>query len=170
MEVNYPDVYFSLQYCLSWSKIMNRYMEKINEYIEEHKERFLEDLFELIRIPSISSLKEHKLQMYKAAEKFKNYFMSVASDGVTVEVKSLHGGQGYVCPVDLPANHAAESAYEEVFGCKPIPVRSGGSIPIISVFEEIQGIKSLLMGFGLESDAIHSPNENFPLENFYYGI
>jgi len=104
------------------------------------------------------------------AEIFKNYFKSVASEGVTVEVTSLNGGQGYSCPVDLPAYHAAESAYEDVYGCKPIPVRSGGSIPIISVFEEILGVKSLLMGFGLESDAIHSPNENFPLENFYNGI
>ena len=107
---------------------------------------------------------------HKVAEIFKKYFTSVASKGVTVEVTSLHGGQGYVCPVDLPAYHAAELAYEDVFGCKPIPVRSGGSIPIISVFEEILGAKSILMGFGLESDAIHSPNENFPLENFYNGI
>ena len=106
----------------------------------------------------------------KIAELFKNYFKSVAPEGVTVEVISLHGGQGYVCPVDLPAYNAAESAYEDVFGCKPIPVRSGGSIPIISVFEEILGVKTLLMGFGLESDAIHSPNENFSLENFYNGI
>jgi len=106
----------------------------------------------------------------KIAEIFKNYFKSVASEGITVEVTSLHGGQGYVCPVDLPAYRAAESAYEDVFGCKPIPVRSGGSIPIISVFEEILGVKTLLMGFGLESDAIHSPNENFSLENFYNGI
>jgi len=61
-------------------------------------------------------------------------------------------------------------AYKDVFGIMPVPVRSGGSIPIISAFEEILGIKSILMGFGLESDAIHSPNENFSLENFYNGI
>ena len=106
----------------------------------------------------------------RIAELFENYFKSVAPEGVTVEVTTLHGGQGYVCPVDLPAYQAAESAYEDVFGCKPIPVRSGGSIPIISVFEQILGVKTLLMGFGLESDAIHSPNENFSLDNFYNGI
>ncbi len=104
------------------------------------------------------------------AELFKNYFASIASDSITVEVKSLHGGPGYVCPIDLPAFRAAELAYEDVFGCKPVPVRSGGSIPIIAAFEEILGAKTILMGFGLESDAIHSPNENFPLVNFYNGI
>ena len=82
----------------------------------------------------------------------------------------MHGGPGYVCPIDLPAFRAAELAYEDVFGCKPVPVRSGGSIPIIAAFEEILGAKTILMGFGLESDAIHSPNENFPLVNFYNGI
>ena len=101
---------------------------------------------------------------------FKKYFESIAADGVKVEVNYLHGGQGYVCPIDLPAYRAAESAYMDVFGRLPVPVRSGGSIPIISAFEEILGIKTVLMGFGLESDAIHSPNENFYLENFYNGI
>ena len=106
----------------------------------------------------------------KIAELFKTWFESIAADSVKVEVTSLHGGQGYVCPIDLPAYRAAEAAYEDVFGRKPVPVRSGGSIPIISAFEEILNIKSILMGFGLESDAIHSPNENFALENFYNGI
>jgi acetylornithine deacetylase/succinyl-diaminopimelate desuccinylase-like protein len=107
---------------------------------------------------------------HKIADLFKHHFESIASDAVTVEVTSLHGGQGYICPISLPAYHAAEAAYEDVFGRKPVPVRSGGSIPIISAFEEILGIKTILMGFGLESDAIHSPNENFSLENFYNGI
>ncbi|HEY3387977.1 MAG TPA: dipeptidase, partial [Prolixibacteraceae bacterium] len=107
---------------------------------------------------------------YKIATLFKTYFESIASDSVKVEVTSLHGGQGYICPIDLPAYHAAEAAYKDVFGRKPVPVRSGGSIPIISSFEEILGIKSILMGFGLESDAIHSPNESFSLENFHNGI
>ncbi len=106
----------------------------------------------------------------KIAELFKNHFESIAPESVTVTVKSLHGGQGYVCPIDLPAYQAAEKAYEKVFNRKPVPVRSGGSIPIISTFEEVLGVKSILMGFGLESDAIHSPNENFPLEQFYTGI
>ncbi len=107
---------------------------------------------------------------HKIADLFKHHFESIASDAVTVEVTSLHGGQGYICPIGLPAYHAAEAAYEDIFGRKPVPVRSGGSIPIISAFEEILGIKTILMGFGLESDAIHSPNENFSLENFYNGI
>ncbi len=101
---------------------------------------------------------------------FKAYFESIATEGVKVEVNYLHGGQGYVCPIDLPAYRAAEAAYLDVFGTVPVPVRSGGSIPIISAFEEILGIKTILMGFGLESDAIHSPNENFYLVNFFNGI
>lgn len=101
---------------------------------------------------------------------FKEHFESIAPKNVKVNVKYLHGGQGYVCPIDLPAYQAAEIALEEVYGKRPVPVRSGGSIPIISSFEEILGIKTVLMGFGLESDAIHSPNENFPLEQFYNGI
>lgn len=101
---------------------------------------------------------------------FKEHFESIAPKNVKVNVKYLHGGQGYVCPIDIPAYQAAEKALVEVYGKRPVPVRSGGSIPIISSFEEILGIKTVLMGFGLESDAIHSPNENFPLEQFYNGI
>lgn len=106
----------------------------------------------------------------KIAKLFADYFKSIAPKSVKVKVEALHGGQGYVCPVDLQEYKAAENALFEVFGKKPIPVRSGGSIPIISAFEEILGIKSILMGFGLESDAIHSPNENFPIANFLKGI
>jgi acetylornithine deacetylase/succinyl-diaminopimelate desuccinylase-like protein len=106
----------------------------------------------------------------KIAVMFKEYFEAIAPDYVKVEVTPLHGGQGYVCPIDLPAYKAAEKAYQDVFGKRPVPVRSGGSIPIISTFEEVLGIKSVLMGFGLESDAIHSPNENYPVENFINGI
>jgi acetylornithine deacetylase/succinyl-diaminopimelate desuccinylase-like protein len=106
----------------------------------------------------------------KIARLFEDYFVSIAPKSVKVKVKTLHGGQAYVCPIDLPAYKAAEKAFEQVYGKKPVPTRSGGSIPIISTFEEILGIKSILMGFGLESDAIHSPNENYPLDNFYKGI
>lgn len=106
----------------------------------------------------------------KIAILFKEHFESIAPEGVKVKVEYLHGGQGYVCPIDLPAYKAADKAYEQVYGKRPVPVRSGGSIPIISDFESILGIKSILMGFGLESDAIHSPNENFPLEQFFNGI
>ena len=106
----------------------------------------------------------------KIATLLKDYFESVAPKAVKVEVTPFHGGPGYVCPIDLPAFQAAEAAFEDVFGCRPVPVRSGGSIPIISAFEEILNAKTILMGFGLPSDAIHSPNENFSLDNFYNGI
>jgi acetylornithine deacetylase/succinyl-diaminopimelate desuccinylase-like protein len=101
---------------------------------------------------------------------FEDHFRSIAPEGVRVDVRSLHGGQGYVSPIDTLAYKAASMAMEKTFDRKPVPTRSGGSIPIISVFEEVLGIKAILMGFGLESDAIHSPNENYPLEHFYKGI
>lgn len=106
----------------------------------------------------------------KIADLFIKHFESIAPKSVEVNVTELHGGQGYVCPIEIPAYKAAEKAYNDVYGKRPVPVRSGGSIPIISTFEEILGIKSVLMGFGLESDAIHSPNESFPLEQFFTGI
>jgi acetylornithine deacetylase/succinyl-diaminopimelate desuccinylase-like protein len=106
----------------------------------------------------------------KIAELFKSHFEKSAPASVKVKVTSLHGGQAYVCPIDIPAYKAAEKAYEKVYDKLPVPVRSGGSIPIISSFEDILGMKSVLMGFGLESDAIHSPNENFPVEQFLKGI
>jgi acetylornithine deacetylase/succinyl-diaminopimelate desuccinylase-like protein len=106
----------------------------------------------------------------KIAQLFKTHFESIAPKSVKVEVTPLHGGQGYVCPIDIPAYQAAEKAYTDVYGKRPVPVRSGGSIPVISTFEKVLGIKSVLMGFGLESDAIHSPNENYPLEQFFNGI
>ncbi len=106
----------------------------------------------------------------KIDELFIKHMESIAPRGTKIKVKSLHGGQGYVTPIDFPAYRAASRAIEESFGKTPIPVRSGGSIPIVSDFEEVLGIKSILMGFGLDSDAIHSPNENYPLFNFYKGI
>lgn len=109
---------------------------------------------------------EHK----KIARLFEDYFKKIAPQSVKVEVKELHGGQGYVSPIDLPAYKAAHRAMETTLGKKPIPVRSGGSIPIIATFENVLETKSILLGFGLESDAIHSPNENYPLEQFYSGI
>lgn len=106
----------------------------------------------------------------KIASLFENHFKSIAPAGVKVKVEYLHGGQAYVSPPDTAEYMAAVLAEEKTFGCKPIPVRSGGSIPIVATFEKVLGIKSILMGFGLESDAIHSPNENYPLFNFYKGI
>jgi acetylornithine deacetylase/succinyl-diaminopimelate desuccinylase-like protein len=106
----------------------------------------------------------------KIAGLFEKHFVSIAPAGVRVKVKYLHGGQAYVSPIDTIEYQAAARAMESAFGKKPIPVRSGGSIPIISTFEKILGTKSILLGFGLDSDAIHSPNESYPLFNFYKGI
>jgi acetylornithine deacetylase/succinyl-diaminopimelate desuccinylase-like protein len=106
----------------------------------------------------------------KIARLFEDYFKKIAPKSVKVEVQELHGGQGYVSPIDLPAYKAASKAMETTLGKKPIPVRSGGSIPIIATFEKVLDTKSILLGFGLEADAIHSPNENYPLEQFYNGI
>ena len=99
-----------------------------------------------------------------------DYLQSLAPDTVQVKVTPLHGGQGYVCPISLPAYRAAEKGFEKAFGRKPLAVRRGGSIPIISTFEQVLGIKTVLMGFGLESNAIHSPNENMPLSILRKGI
>jgi acetylornithine deacetylase/succinyl-diaminopimelate desuccinylase-like protein len=106
----------------------------------------------------------------KIAELFKTHFESLAPAHVTVKVTLLHGGQGYVAPINSPGYQAAYRAVSESFGTAPTPFRSGGSIPIISTFEQVLGVKSILLGFGLESDAIHSPNESFPLSKFYKGI
>lgn len=99
-----------------------------------------------------------------------DYFNSVAPPYVKLDIRSLHGGPYYVCPITLPAYIAASKALEDVYGKHPIPVRSGGSIPIISEFESILGIKSILLGFGLKTDGIHSPNEHYPLTQFFNGI
>ena len=101
---------------------------------------------------------------------FVDYIKSIAPDYVDIKVTPMHGGEGYVCPISLPAYKAAEKGFEKAFGKKPLAVRRGGSIPIISDFENILGIKTILMGFGLESNAIHSPNENFSLDIFRKGI
>lgn len=101
---------------------------------------------------------------------FADYVAAIAPECVTVKVTPMHGGQGYVCPITLPAYKAAEAGFEKAFGRKPLAVRRGGSIPIISDFERILGVKTVLMGFGVEGDAIHSPNENFRLDIFRKGI
>ncbi|MCT4637034.1 MAG: dipeptidase [Bacteroidales bacterium] len=118
----------------------------------------------------ISSRLVPNQQHEKISKLFKEYFESIAPDYIKVNVEYLHGGPSYVCPIDLPEYKAAELALKDTYGKTAVPVRSGGSIPIISTFEEILGIKSILMGFGLESNAIHSPNENFPLEQLFNGI
>ncbi len=107
---------------------------------------------------------------HKISQMFADYILSIAPETVQVKVTPMHGGQGYVCPISLSAYQAAEKGFEIAFGKKPLAVRRGGSIPIISTFEQVLGIKTVLMGFGLESDAIHSPNENFSLDIFRKGI
>ncbi|MFD2572507.1 dipeptidase [Spirosoma soli] len=103
-------------------------------------------------------------------ELFTRHFTSIAPAGVTVKVVPHHGGMPYVTPVDSVEFEAASKAFEEAWGKKPIPTRGGGSIPIMALFEKELGIKSILMGFGLDSDALHSPNESYGLFNFYKGI
>jgi acetylornithine deacetylase/succinyl-diaminopimelate desuccinylase-like protein len=103
-------------------------------------------------------------------EIFTRHFESIAPAGVKVRVTPHHGGDPYVSPTDTAEYQAASKAMENSFGKKPIPVRSGGSIPIVALFEKELGAKSILMGFGLDSDAIHSPNEHYGLFNFFKGI
>jgi acetylornithine deacetylase/succinyl-diaminopimelate desuccinylase-like protein len=107
---------------------------------------------------------------HKIADLFKAHFEAIAPTSVTVAVKAHHGGSPYVSPSDHPGFRAASKALVEVYGEEPIPVRSGGSIPIVSVFEQVLGIKSILMGFGSEADRIHSPNESFSLNRLFKGI
>jgi acetylornithine deacetylase/succinyl-diaminopimelate desuccinylase-like protein len=101
---------------------------------------------------------------------FQKHFESIAPGCVKVKVTPHHGGNAYVSPINMPAYKAAEMAFEETYGKKPIPTRSGGSIPIIAGFDKILHTKSLLLGFGLEADAIHSPNESYRLDHFFKGI
>lgn len=106
----------------------------------------------------------------KISKLMADYLQEISPKSVKIKVTPMHGGQGYVCPIDLPAYQAAEKGFAKAFGKQPLAVRRGGSIPIIADFERILGIKTILMGFGLESDAIHSPNENFRLDIFRKGI
>jgi len=101
---------------------------------------------------------------------FKNHFEGIAPKSVSVKVTPHHGGQGYVTPIDTIAYKAASNAYKTTFGKTPIPQRSGGSIPIVALFEQELKSKTILMGFGLDSDAIHSPDEHFGIWNYLKGI
>ncbi len=106
----------------------------------------------------------------KITELFAKHFTAIAPSSVKVNVKPHHGGNPVLMPTDSAAYKAAEKAYEMSFGKKPLPTRSGGSIPIVALFEDVLGLKSILMGFGLDSDAIHSPNEHFGVFNYLIGI
>ena len=106
----------------------------------------------------------------KITQLFQEHFNKIAPDCVKVNITPHHGGEGVVVPTNFNGFLAASKAMEESFGKKPIPVRSGGSIPIVPLFEEVLGLKTILLGFGLDSDVIHSPNEHYGLFNFYKGI
>jgi acetylornithine deacetylase/succinyl-diaminopimelate desuccinylase-like protein len=106
----------------------------------------------------------------KIAEIFKKHFESIAPKSVKVKVKPHHGGNPIVTPSDSVAYKAASKAMEQSFGKVPVPVRGGGSVPIVAQFKEILGLDSVLMGFGLDSDAIHSPNEHYGIFNYLIGI
>jgi acetylornithine deacetylase/succinyl-diaminopimelate desuccinylase-like protein len=107
---------------------------------------------------------------HEITELFKKHFESIAPKGVKVVVKPHHGGEPVVTPTDSKAYLAAAKAMETTFGKKPIPTRGGGSIPIVALFEKELGLKSVLMGFGLDSDALHSPNEHYGIFNYLKGI
>jgi acetylornithine deacetylase/succinyl-diaminopimelate desuccinylase-like protein len=106
----------------------------------------------------------------KITEKLLEYFKTIAPAGVTVKAEEHHGGEPYMTPVDSVAYKAAAAAIMDTFGKAPIPVRGGGSIPICALFEKELGIKIVFMGFGLDSDNLHSPNEKFDILNFQKGI
>jgi acetylornithine deacetylase/succinyl-diaminopimelate desuccinylase-like protein len=113
-------------------------------------------------VPNQSSAKMTKLLL--------DYFTKIAPPSVTVKAFEHHGGEPYVTPIDSRGYKAASKAVEKTFGKIPIPVRGGGSIPICSILEKELGIKIIFMGFGLDSDNLHSPNEKYGIENFYKGI
>ena len=107
---------------------------------------------------------------HKITQQFIDYIHAIAPETVEVKVTPMHGSESYVCPIDIPAYKAAEAGFELAFGQPPLAVRRGGSIGVIPIFERVLGLKSVLMGFGLEKNAIHSPNESFALEMYERGI
>ena len=126
-------------------------------------------------IPAVASAKiTMRLVPYQTPDKitklFKDHFKTLAPKGIKVDVRPTHGGTPYVSPTDMAAYQAADKAITDVFGKRPVPVYSGGSIGVISCFEQVLGIKSILLGFGLSKDAIHSPNESYGLDQFDLGL
>ena len=113
-------------------------------------------------VPNQSSEKITKL--------FADYFTSIAPPSVKVVVRPHHGGEPVVTPTDSIEFKAASMAMEKTFGKKPVPTRGGGSIPIVALFEKVLGVKTVLMGFGLDIDALHSPNESYGIFNYFKGI
>lgn len=109
-------------------------------------------------------------QSDKITRLFTEHFLKLAPAGVRVKVEAHHGGEPVVVPIDSVEYEAAHKAMQKTFGKDPIPARGGGSIPIVALFEKVLGLKSVLMGFGLDSDAIHSPNEHYGIFNYLKGI
>ena len=107
---------------------------------------------------------------HEIAELFTKHFESIAPASVKVKVTEHHGGEPVVTPTDSAAYKAAAKAIETTFGKSPIPTRGGGSIPIVALFEQELKVKTVLMGFGLDSDALHSPNEHYGVFNYFQGI
>jgi len=103
-------------------------------------------------------------------ELFQKHFESIAPKSVKVKVKPHHGGEGVVVPTGSIGYNAASKAFEDAWGKTPIPTRDGGSIPIVAMFQKVLGLDSILLGFGLDEDAIHSPNESYGVENYVKGI
>jgi len=101
---------------------------------------------------------------------FTQHFLSIAPKSVKVKVTAHHGGEPAVTPTDSKAFKAASAAFKEVWGKEPIPTRDGGSIPIVALFKKELGLDTVLMGFGLDTDALHSPNEHYGIKNFLIGI
>ena len=126
-------------------------------------------------IPSIATAKismrlvPHQ-DFEKITEQFMAHFEKIAPPSVSVKITPMHGAAPAVTPTDNPAYKAASRAMQDTYGKEPIPVRSGGSIPIVASFERILGLKTVLFGFGLDSDAIHSPNEHYGVFNYFKGI
>jgi acetylornithine deacetylase/succinyl-diaminopimelate desuccinylase-like protein len=106
----------------------------------------------------------------KMTKLFQDHFTKIAPPSVKVIVKPHHGGEPVVTPTDTPEYQAAHKAMQTTFGKDPIPMRGGGSIPIVALFEKVLGVKSVLMGFGLDSDGLHSPNEHYGISNYFKGI
>ena len=126
-------------------------------------------------IPAVANAKismrlVSKQDYRKITQLFTDHFKSIAPATVKVEVHPHHGGQPYVTPTDTDEYRAAAEAVREAFGKEPVPMYEGGSIPIVAKFKEVLGIETILMGFGFDTDGLHSPNEHFGLWNFYKGI
>ena len=179
-----PDGRIEIAYLIGESKVWKDYsgakkdaLESINRFYDSKVQSDFKTLEFFIAQKDIEKVVSEKTdidELYdrldQKTELFKKHFESIAPSAVTVKVTPHHGGQGYVTPIDSIGYQAANKAYTESFGVSAIPVRSGGSIPIVALFEKELKSKTILMGFGLDSDAIHSPNEHYGIFNYMKGI